>query len=100
MTDLLKSYDSWLEDSGPAALVLREPLMPVEGTDGVIFPATAGGDSDRGELKLVPFVFGQVDGVALCSAIDGDNVAILSAREAEYVSLRSTVHDIVAAATD
>jgi CRISPR-associated protein Csb1 len=34
--------ESWLADSGdaPAAIVLREYLMPVEGKDGVFFPPT------------------------------------------------------------
>ncbi len=34
--------DAWLEDSAdaPAAIVLREYLMPVEGKDGVFFPPT------------------------------------------------------------
>ncbi|QDT31132.1 type I-G CRISPR-associated RAMP protein Csb1/Cas7g [Thalassoglobus polymorphus] len=36
----LDAYDNYLADNGPAALVIREPLMSVEGTDGVIFPAT------------------------------------------------------------
>ena len=33
-------FDHYLKDDGPAALVLREYLMPVEGADGVLFPAT------------------------------------------------------------
>ncbi|HEY7327593.1 MAG TPA: type I-U CRISPR-associated RAMP protein Csb1/Cas7u [Gemmataceae bacterium] len=33
-------FDAWLDDTGPAALVIREHLMPVEGLDGVVFPAT------------------------------------------------------------
>lgn len=33
-------FDSYLADDGPAALVIREHLMPVEGADGVLFPAT------------------------------------------------------------
>lgn len=33
-------HDTWLEDKGPAALVIREHLMPVEGHDGVAFPPT------------------------------------------------------------
>lgn len=37
---LLTKYDAWLTDDGPAALVIREHLMPVEGRDGVLFPAT------------------------------------------------------------
>jgi CRISPR-associated protein Csb1 len=37
----LTSYDAWLVgDDGPAALVIREHLIPVEGADGVVFPAT------------------------------------------------------------
>ena len=36
----LSHFDHYLKDDGPAALVLREPLMPVEGKDGVVFPAT------------------------------------------------------------
>ncbi|AAR33388.1 type I-U CRISPR-associated protein Cas7 [Geobacter sulfurreducens] len=40
MNDLVQKYDHWLENSGPAALVIREQLMPVEGRDGVLFPAT------------------------------------------------------------
>lgn len=41
----LKQFDHYLTDDGPAALVMREHLMPVEGEDGVLFPATfaAGG---------------------------------------------------------
>lgn len=34
------SFDKLLSDDGPAALVIREHLMPVEGADGVLFPAT------------------------------------------------------------
>jgi CRISPR-associated protein Csb1 len=33
-------FDCYLSDDGPAALVIREHLMPVEGSDGVLFPAT------------------------------------------------------------
>lgn len=38
--EVLKKYDQWLTDDGPAALVIRESLEPVEGPDGVFFPAT------------------------------------------------------------
>lgn len=36
------NIESWLDDSGesPAALVVREHLIPVEGKDGVFFPPT------------------------------------------------------------
>jgi CRISPR-associated protein Csb1 len=40
MTALLTQYDAWLTDEGPAALVIREHLMPVEGRDAVLFPPT------------------------------------------------------------
>ena len=33
-------FDHYLADDGPAALVIREHLTPVEGPDGVLFPAT------------------------------------------------------------
>jgi CRISPR-associated protein Csb1 len=36
----LTQFDHYLKDEGPAALVLREYLMPAEGADGVLFPAT------------------------------------------------------------
>ena len=41
------SYDSWLKDGGPAALVIRELLEPVEGRDGVFFPATYAAAEDK-----------------------------------------------------
>jgi CRISPR-associated protein Csb1 len=39
MSDVTQ-FDHYLRDDGPAALVIREHLMPVEGPDGVLFPAT------------------------------------------------------------
>jgi len=36
----LERFDEWLRDDGPAALVIRELLEPIEGPDGVFFPAT------------------------------------------------------------
>src|SRR5688572_762841 len=52
MNDATK-YDSWLGDKGPAALVIREYLMPVEGNDGVVFPATfASGDNFPGGYNI------------------------------------------------
>lgn len=47
MSDLFKKFDAWLEDTGPAALVIREHLMPVEGADGVLFPATYAASEDK-----------------------------------------------------
>ncbi len=39
--------DAWLQDDGPAALTIREHLMPVEGPDGVLFPATFAASEDK-----------------------------------------------------
>jgi CRISPR-associated protein Csb1 len=46
MSELTTKFDSWLTDGGPAALVIREHLMPVEGRDGVVFPATYAASQD------------------------------------------------------
>lgn len=46
MSDQLTKFDSWLNGNGPAALVSREYLMPVEGHDGVFFPATFAASED------------------------------------------------------
>jgi CRISPR-associated protein Csb1 len=53
---LLQKYDHWLTNgSGPAALVIREHLMPVEGHDGVVFPPTfAAGDGFPGGYNIDP----------------------------------------------
>ncbi|HMP58468.1 MAG TPA: type I-U CRISPR-associated RAMP protein Csb1/Cas7u [Gemmatales bacterium] len=52
MSDLNK-FDKYLSDDGPAALVIREHLMPVEGKDGVFFPATyAAGDGFPGGYNI------------------------------------------------
>lgn len=49
----LEQFDHYLKHDGPAALVLREWLMPVEGTDGVLFPATyASGDGFPGGYNI------------------------------------------------
>jgi CRISPR-associated protein Csb1 len=55
MSELTK-FDHYLSDDGPAALVIREHLAPVEGTDGVLFPATfAGGDGFPGGYNIDTF---------------------------------------------
>jgi CRISPR-associated protein Csb1 len=52
MSDL-SQFDHYLSDDGPAALVIREHLMPVEGGDGVLFPATfASGDGFPGGYNI------------------------------------------------
>lgn len=49
------NFDSYLDPSGPAALVIRQPLMPVEGKDGVFFPSTyASGDNFKGGYNIDP----------------------------------------------
>lgn len=49
----LTQFDHYLNDDGPAALVIREYLMPVEGADGVLFPATfAAGDNFPGGYNI------------------------------------------------
>lgn len=49
----LSQFDHYLTDDGPAALVIREHLMSVEGPDGVLFPATfAAGDVFPGGYNI------------------------------------------------
>lgn len=47
---LLDTFDDLIAHDGPAAIVLKQPMMPVEGEDGVVFPATyaAGGNFPGG----------------------------------------------------
>jgi len=47
MKNMLKNFDSWVQENGPAALVIREYLIPVEGADGVVFPATFAASEDK-----------------------------------------------------
>lgn len=46
MSDL-QEYDDWLLSDTVAAIVIREPLVPVEGHDAVFFPATFAAAADR-----------------------------------------------------
>ncbi len=67
MSDLSNKYDAWLDDGGPAALVIREHLMPVEGRDGVVFPATfAAGDGFPGGYNIDGPFNGQPGGENVC----------------------------------
>jgi len=62
MSELTK-FDRYLSDEGPAALVIREHLMPVEGNDGVLFPATfAAGDGFPGGYNIDT----DVSGTSVC----------------------------------
>ena len=57
MSNTSNKYDTWLTgDVGPAALVIREHLMPIEGHDGVVFPPTfAAGDGFPGGYNIDTF---------------------------------------------
>src|SRR5262249_40069930 len=62
MSSVLCSFDNWLDPDGPSALVIREHLMPVEGKDGVLFPATFAASQDgtfRGGYNIDEFVDGK-----------------------------------------
>src|SRR5581483_6126627 len=39
-SSILTKFDTYLSPDGPAALVIREQLVPAEGADAVFFPAT------------------------------------------------------------
>jgi len=59
----LEQFDRYLDNDGPAALVIREHLTPVEGSDGVVFPATfAAGDGFPGGYNID----GDPDGENIC----------------------------------
>lgn len=51
----LTQFDKWFEYLGPAAIVLRDHLVPVEGADGIFFPATyasqLGADKDKTKFQ-------------------------------------------------
>lgn len=69
MSELTK-FDSYLSDDGPAALVIREWLMPVEGADGVLFPATfAAGDNFPGGYNIDVYPADKDVGPSVAAAI-------------------------------
>lgn len=43
----IDQFDRYLESDGPAALVIREQLVPVEGADAVFFPPTYAASEDK-----------------------------------------------------
>jgi CRISPR-associated protein Csb1 len=47
MNEAVQRFDNWFTNNGPAALVIREQLIPVEGADGVLFPATFAASEDK-----------------------------------------------------
>jgi CRISPR-associated protein Csb1 len=68
MSDTVTKFDSWLADDGPAALVIREYLTPVEGKDGVLFPATYAAAQDKSKFP---------GGYNIDSFPDGTNVCLV-----------------------
>src|SRR5438132_12783595 len=66
MSDVLNKFDPWLKDDGPAALVIREHLMPVEGADGVLFPATFAAGEDRSKFPGGYNIDGPPEGKNVC----------------------------------
>lgn len=53
MSNDITRFDKYLASGGPAALVIREHLVPVEGADGVLFPPTfAAGDGFPGGYNI------------------------------------------------
>ncbi len=65
MSALVQKYDAWLKADGPAALVTREPLVSVEGPDGVVFPATFAASED-GSFKGGYNIDELPDGTLIC----------------------------------
>lgn len=68
MTKSVKELDKWLTREGPVAVVLREPLIPVEGEDGVVFPPTFAAAEDKSKFP---------GGYNVDVGADGSNVCII-----------------------
>jgi CRISPR-associated protein Csb1 len=66
----ITDFDQYLSDDGPAALVLREHMMPAEGADGVVFPATfAPGSGFPGGYNIDRFGDGKDKNVCLIDSV-------------------------------
>lgn len=53
MTDILKKYDTWLDNTSDiAALTMRQLLEPVEGQDAVVFPPTYPIEKDKAGYNI------------------------------------------------
>ena len=68
MFDILTNYDGWLGPDEVAALTVREHLVPVEGADGVIFPATFAAAEDKSKFP---------GGYNIDTFADGKNVCLI-----------------------
>ncbi len=87
MSNILEKYDHYLNSDGPAAVVIREPLIPVEGADGVLFPSTfASGDGFPGGYNIDGDLNGE--NIALVDSVgsQANRIEPLFA-EAEYAAL-------------
>ena len=71
MNELTK-FDPWIKENDTAALVIRDYLIPVEGADGVFFPATyapqLGADRDKEKFQ---------GGYNIDTFTDGTNVCLI-----------------------
>jgi len=65
--NILSKFDNYLAANGPAALVIREQLVPVEGSDAVFFPATYAASEDK-SFK---------GGYNINAFADGTNIALI-----------------------
>lgn len=65
-TATLTQFDNLIAADGPAALVVREHLIPAEGADAVFFPAT-----------FAPSKKGDKSGYNIDTSKDGSNVALI-----------------------
>ena len=90
MSDLTR-FDSYVNDGGPAALVIREHLMSVEGTDGVLFPPTyAKGETFKGGYNVDTDAHGKT--VALIDSVGSQANRIEPMfKEAQYKHLAPQV---------
>ncbi len=61
----LAKLDAYLDDDGPAALVLRDQLVPVEGPEGVFFPPTYA-KSEDGRFPGGYNIDGDLNGTNIC----------------------------------
>jgi CRISPR-associated protein Csb1 len=70
MNEILKRLDPWLDENGPAALVIREHLASAEGPDAVVFPATFAPSQDgtsKGGYNIDPF--NEMENVCLIDSV-------------------------------
>lgn len=70
MSETIRSnrFDAWFAETGPAALVVREELIPVDGRDGVFYPATYAAAEDKSKFA---------GGYNIDTFPDGSNVCLI-----------------------